>query len=132
MQKVEGSSPFSRFTKAPQIARFLAGIARAWSRRLSDWARADSYTVKAPAQANAYRLSSSSFRRSRVLSNSPQRFMAASAPSPEQPRDTCCCFYWSSAPSRSQSAGRPSEGRGPLVRGRGSASAESLQPSHAA
>ena len=23
MQKVEGSSPFSRFTKAPQIARFL-------------------------------------------------------------------------------------------------------------
>jgi hypothetical protein len=60
MQKVEGSSPFSRFTKAPQIARFLAGIARAWSRRLSDWARADSYTVKAPAQANAYRPSSSS------------------------------------------------------------------------
>jgi len=123
----------SAASRKPRKSRgFLDGIARAWSRRLSDLVRADNYTVKAPAQANAYRLSSSSFRRSRVLSNSPQRFMAASAPSPEQPRDTCCCFYWSSAPSRSQSAGRPSEGRGPLVRGRGSASAESLQPSHAA
>jgi hypothetical protein len=36
MQKVEGSSPFSRFQKAPQIAGFFDVIARALSRRLSD------------------------------------------------------------------------------------------------